>query len=548
MNPHAFPRRLAMSLLQSAISIAPDDTQDWGHAMLAELHHVSGDWSALLWSLGSVTVLAKRALLALIFPSQNRLAVPSAGDLFAKEGPMRKSALAVTAACVVASLLFFIAPVFRQAFSISLLQWEVFFERDYSRIDPEVESIAHKAEQNHDAEALTFVAFHLPVFGRPDLVARLADEAVHLDPNLTWVYAVVGVRWPDLPQIDRWVPILEKYDPQNALFPLIAAEKIDLDQIDRRQIPHSAEDRLAAWRDAMAAAFRSSKLDTYSGRVNELERHVLLRYDVRNPFLTPDDARFYGLPSYGISDSSSYAEMVLKSAQVHEREGDLEGASEEYLAVVHFVYVVTPDMRFRFAAETQKAYTRLSAIAAKSRRPAEAAFYASLADSARKANQPDSSWLSRFRGDRVARWDADLAKGSGVAMLLSAALLLATVFAVVLRSLSLRLFSLQPGRLAVVLGVSSSAALFVSSVVLRLTYQPYAEIFQRFVRDGDETDLPNLYNFLSHAYAPIGSEWLTPQQDYAVHFWSAVIILCGLALLVAIFRYLQTRLRPTPAV
>jgi ABC-type transport system involved in multi-copper enzyme maturation permease subunit len=128
-------------------------------------------------------------------------------------------------------------------------------------------------------------------------------------------------------------------------------------------------------------------------------------------------------------------------------------------------------------------------------------------------------------------------------MLLSGALLLVTLFAVFLRSRSLRLSSLRPGRLAVALGVSSSAAFFVSSVVLRLSYQPYAEILQHFIRDGDESGLTNLRDFLGHAYAPIGSGWLTPRQDYLSYFWFAVVVLCAVALLVALLRYFQVRPR-----
>ncbi len=128
-------------------------------------------------------------------------------------------------------------------------------------------------------------------------------------------------------------------------------------------------------------------------------------------------------------------------------------------------------------------------------------------------------------------------------MLLSGALLLATLFAVFLRSRSLRLSSLRPGRIAIALGVSSSAAFFVSSVVLRLSYQPYAEILKHFIRDGDETGLTNLSDFLGHAYAPIGSGWLTPRQDYSSYFWFAVIVLCALGLLVAVLRYFQARPR-----
>ena len=541
MTPHAFPRRLAMILLESAISIAPQDTLDWGRAMLGELRHVEGDWSALLWSFGSAGVLAKHALIAMIFPSANRSPIPSGADLFSKEAPMRKPALAVTAACILASLLFFLAPNFRQAFAISLLQWCTVFKTDYRRLDPELESIARKAEQNHDAEALAFVAIRT---WNQSEGARLADEAVYLDPNLTWIYAAAA-RSSSLSEIDRRVRALERLDPENALPHLITAEKNDIDQVLSKKVPKRVSDRPAAWKDAMAAAFQSSKLDTYFARVKALDRRVLLRYHAEDPSLAETDARFYGLPSYGVSDAYNYAELLLASAQVLETQGDRQAASEKYLSIVHFGQLLGPEVSSSFySEETQKAYTRLAAIAAKSSRNAEAAFYTVLADRERQAADRDSfSWYLTSGANQVARWDADLARRSGFVMLLSVALLFATVFAVVLRSRSLRLSSLLPGRLAVVLGVSSSVTLLVSSVVLRLSYEPYAQIFQRFVHDGDETGLTDLRAFLGHAYAPIGSGWLTPRQDYASYFWLAVIVLCTLGLLLAVLRYFQTRLR-----
>jgi hypothetical protein len=538
--PVAYPRRIASLLLRFGIWIAPHDTLDWGHGMLSELNHVQGNWAALLWSLGSAGVLAKHALLSLIFPSRNRPTIPSGGDLFSKEGPMRKPALAITAACVIASLLFFVAPVFRQAFRVSLLPWQIVFKTDYRSLSPEVQSIVKKAEQDRDAEALAIVAFRHPQSSEG---ARLADEAVRLDPKLIWVYAIVAVRGPSLPEIDRWVPALERFDPQNALPHLITAEKIDIEQVLRENVPHHAEDEPPAWKSAMAAAFESARLDTYSSQRKELDRRVLGRYHVGDPELIAGDAWFYGLPSYGFSDSYRYAELVLATAQVHESQGDTKAASDKYLAIAHFGKLLGPDFSARFE-QTQQAYTRLSALAAKSSRPAEAAFYEFLASQERQTMaQESSSRYRRFNGNQVARWDADLGRRSGAVMLLSCALLVATLFAVLLRSRSLRLSSLRPGRLAIALGVSSSAALFVSSVVLRLIYQPYFEISQHFVRDGDETGLTNLRDFLGHAYAPIGSGWLNPRQDYSSYFWFAVIVFCALALLVAVLRYFQARPR-----
>jgi len=541
MIPPALPRRLAAFLLRSAIFIAPRDTLDWGHAMLAELHHVQGNWAALLWSLGSAGVLAKHALLSLISLSRNRPTIPSGGGLFSKEGPMRKPALAITAACVIASLLFFVAPVFRQAFRVSLLQWQVIFKTDYYRLNPELQSIVKKGEQDHDAEALAFVAVRHPQSSEG---ARLADEAVRLDPNLIWVYAIVAVRGASLPEIDRWVPALEGFDPQNALPHLITAEKIDIDQVLRKIVPHRTEDEPPAWQSAMAAAFESAKLDTYSSQRKALDRRVLIRYHVGDPELIADDAWVYGLPSYGAWDAYRYAELVFASAQALEAQGHTKTASEKYLAIARFGKLLGPEDSAWFCKRTQQAYTRLAALAAKSSRSEEAAFYSFLAALERQTGANEySSRYREFSGNQVARWDADLARRSGAVMLLSGTLLLATLFAVFLRTRSLRLSSLRPGRLAIALGVSSSAAFFVSSVVLRLSYQPYAETLQHFIHDGDETGLINLRDFLSHAYAPIGSGWLNQRQDYSSYFWCAVIVLCALALLVAVLLYFHVRPR-----
>ncbi|HET7108634.1 MAG TPA: hypothetical protein VFI38_17605 [Candidatus Acidoferrum sp.] len=546
MKPVAYPRRIAVLLLRFAIWMSPGDTLDWGHAMLAELDHVHGDWAALLWSLGSARVLAKQALLYLIFPSRNRSTISSGGDLLSKEGPMRKPALAITAACVIASLLFFVAPVFRQAFHVSLLQWQTILRTDYSRLSPELQLIVKKAEQDHDAEAMAFVAFHHP---QSSEAARLADEAVRLDPTLTWVYVIVAVRWGSLPEIDRWIPALERFDPQNALPHLITAEKIDIEQVLGGNVRHRAEDKSPAWESTMAAAFESENLDTYSAQRKELDRRVFVRYHIGDPELIAGDAWFYSLPSYSVGDACLYGGLVLASAQDLEAKGNGKAAAEKYLAVAHFGRLLGPEGNAWFSKRTQQAYTRLAALAAKSSRPEEAVFYALLADQERQRSaQESSSRYRRFGGSQVARWDADLARRSGAVMLLSGTLLLATLFAVVLRSRALRLSLLRPGRLAIALGVSSSAAYLVSSIVLRLSYQPYSEILQHFIRDGDEADLATLRAFLDHAYAPIGSGWLNPRQDYAYFFWFAVLVLCTFGLLVSALRYFYDRPRASATI
>ena len=90
MMPIAFPRSLAILLLRFAIWIAPHDTLDWGRGMLSELHHVEGNWSALLWAVGGAGVLAKHTVLAVILPGSHRRTVSSASELLPRSFPCAK--------------------------------------------------------------------------------------------------------------------------------------------------------------------------------------------------------------------------------------------------------------------------------------------------------------------------------------------------------------------------------------------------------------------------------------------------------------------------
>lgn len=52
-------RGLASAILTAAVRRASPGVREWGAAMLRELDFVEGDWAALLWAIGSVTVLFK---------------------------------------------------------------------------------------------------------------------------------------------------------------------------------------------------------------------------------------------------------------------------------------------------------------------------------------------------------------------------------------------------------------------------------------------------------------------------------------------------------
>jgi len=191
--------------------------------------------------------------------------------------------------------------------------------------EPGLEALAQRAEQKQDAEALVFVAVR---DWDASEGARLAQEAVRLDPNLVWVYGIVYICPTKPSERDQRIQKLEQWDPQNALPCFIIAECLDIDEVVREKIPKRVEDETPAWRTALAAAFQSPKLDGYQGRLKELDRRVLVRYGIENPYhALVCENPWCSLPSYTAWDSSRYANFLLESGDMLEARGDRKGAA-----------------------------------------------------------------------------------------------------------------------------------------------------------------------------------------------------------------------------
>jgi hypothetical protein len=450
----------------------------------------------------------------------------------------------------VAFLFFFFAPIFRQAFRVSLAQWHnvihVQSVFDVQGADHELETLARKAEKNHDAEGLAFVATRTT---NQSESARLAEEAVHLDPKLIWIYAIVAVQYPSLPEVNQWVLLLQQSDPENALPNFIVAEKIDIDQVVREKIPHRVEEQPTAWRNAMAAAFQSPKLDNYLARLVELDRRVLLRYHIDDPFQTLGDDRWYGLPSYAAADSSFYANSLLESGRTLEARGDRKGAFEKYLTVARFGQMLGPAGGFFFRRDLQEIYKRLGTISQAEGNNVEAAFYGSLAEQTDRAQHAELiSLRNRSTGSDVSHWNASLVKTSGLVVLFCGGLLLTCALAVIVRGKSFRLSALRPGRLTLAVGLCGAIGALLASAVLYVSYRPYAEILQRFIHNGDETSLTELSGFLDTTQLPLGAHGFLDVWQFVFYFWFGVLLLCIFALLVAVLRHFQHRARTNAAI
>jgi hypothetical protein len=368
--------------MESAIRIAPPASREWGQAMCAELGYVEGHWAALMWAFGGASVMAKHALISLLIPGRRGQVITPDGGLFAKSVSLRKAVLVTAAGFILASLLFFAAPPFRQALRISLAGWNELFHVTTQNGQPRLRALAKRAEARRDPEGLVFAAVRLSDDAES---ARLAEEAVQLDPNLLWVDAVVAVRHPVLAEIGTWVPQLERWDPKNALPHFICAESIDIADVDKNPRPPFWHPRGIdpAWREAMAAAFASSKLDDYLDRLKELDTRVVRRYGFNDPYevLSGEEN---GLPTYAWMDSVRFAKSILQSGQDLEAKGNRDGAVEKYWSVASFGQTIESqghtDAEYNLGLSLQiGAYKQLQKLSEKGGNVNEATLFAYLA-------------------------------------------------------------------------------------------------------------------------------------------------------------------------
>lgn len=536
-------RALALWLLGAAQRISPPHIRLWGKAMLSELPYVEGSWRAFAWAFGGATVLAKHALLSWLVPGQSSQPSPLGGGIFVKEGSMRKAASVGGALCVVVALLFFFAPAFRQALGVSFAGWESFFSVSPNDPQSSLRNLAKQAEKERDAKALAFVAVRLADAKES---ARLADEAVQLDPKLTWVYAIVASRHADLPQIGRWVERLEDWDPGNALPHLLAAEYIAVVHTIRHDLAwKQTED--PAWNEEMAAAFKAEKLDDYLETEAAVDREVVQRRHFSQPIPVLEGLEGPHWPTYTSWFSFQYSESRLKLAQDLEAKGDLKRASEGYYSVARFGQLLEfqgPSAGFGAGIQAS-AYKQLQSLSVKAGNYDQATIFSYLAQQSLERNRGSHAtpWMAFSRGNA---WTV---QSSGLLVLaFGAVILVSGLYAGVRRWLpTARQTGGSPGMM--VAGLVSAIGFCVSCITLFVSYRPYAEIFNTFVTYGFVPQEESLWLFLGLVEPPY-LLWGSWQSRLAAlhYFWTAVTILCILGLVLLIVRGVVSHLRAaTPA-
>jgi hypothetical protein len=548
-------RQAATVLLESAIRIAPPDTRDWGRAMMGELNYVKGPWEGTMWALGSSSVLAKQALVSLLIPGRRGQGYVPDGGLFAKSATLRKAALAIGGACVLAALLFFAAPPFRQAFQVAMKPWFVMYQAATRNSQPGIQALAEKVETQHDAEGLAFCALRIR---DPRESARLAEEAVRLNPNLIWVYAIVALGHPEPNVTSRWIEKLKRWDPQNGVLPLITAESIV-----RAHFPHGVwappnAEQDQAWRSAMSEVFQSQKFDNYLDRFAGLNREVVPRYRFYNPY-DVESPWEVGLPSSTVEGCERFALSLLRSGQDLEARGDLKGAREKYWAVARFGQVMDSQGHTTFDHQNgaylqSLAYKPLKALSEKEGDSTQAALFGYLSEKFNplKGANRDLSGGSAF-GQFTSQRNAAVVQISGLMILIFSGLVGLSAVILIAGSLPGAWPAAQRAKpVATIVALTSAVGLLFSSVTLYLTYQPYWYIFQSAVQSGNQAQTSDLYEFLSstqmlpgvspHAFRTLMEALLySGSPSFLFYVWAGVTLLGVMGLALVVLRHFLGR-------
>ena len=285
----AMPFRLAHSSLQLALRFWPEETRDWGHALAAELHEIEKPFEALHWAIGGLMLFSRASvshfLAWLKLPAGSVLSPPPFLPGTTPSILPKRSRL-FTATVLVATVGVLFLPQSRVAVSTVRATWQgcELWNGDRRTL----EKLAARAEKEKDARTLAFVAL---TFSDSDQGVRLAEKAVSLDPNLTWIYASRFYRPQDVPQPVEWLSQLQASDPDNAFVNLATADAIAQPRYmallqHHTPAPKEFESALASdprWVAQMETAFRAPHYNDY------LRNHwALISYEWdRDPALSP---------------------------------------------------------------------------------------------------------------------------------------------------------------------------------------------------------------------------------------------------------------------
>jgi hypothetical protein len=516
------------------VRLWPADSRDWALAMQAELPQMESTQQSLQWLAGGIMSLGKAWWNHVVYGWNENEKEPSA---VRTPGPV-----ALTLA-VIAIVAFFAMPSVHRGFRATTDSWRLYSDGNVA----EYQRLTKEAEANHDAKMLAFLS---PRMGSLNGNARLANEAVEMDPSLSWILIRGGNAWyvyNSVPQKYHWMQTLEASDPDNAV-PYLSEAGVRQSEIWRQsnyQAPKESITNDSVWRTAMEKAFAASRYDTYYDRAMELQQSVLNAHNLRQP---EDVVR--GIVEYypsGLGDAQKYSALLLDQAKVAQAKGDTATASRLGWSVAQFAERVRGNSHNEWARGTanamlQSAYEFLQPLEAAAGHAEVVKMMAIEKDAyARRITGNQRIREPYFRRSLDATGIALHSAGLGViafgGMVIFAGLfLLSGRFVPALRTSTAYRWACNCGRYA-------PAGLIAAMALMAATFAPYLENVNDYLSGvRDAATLQNLTGIRESLYQ-IPSRVLNP-MNYGVnrvYFWSTLLALTLIAAVLFISRNMFRR-------
>jgi hypothetical protein len=513
------PTKLNQQFARAIVRVWPADSREWGQAFAAELPAVESASAATSWLIGGVMLLL-REWLKHAWRSLGRPfgASDTAGAFTPRYSRTPRTPLWLLLALTVASIAILLHPEVRQ--SLRNLRAEFSSEPGWNPQQwSSVEKLQELSKSNRDPHLLALVSLL-----SQDNSERLAlsDEAVRKDPSLTWLdyeqsflpandYAAQAHLSPE--RLER----LQKWDPNNGVPHLLAAEIIEkpprvepLDMLIPGRNKASRDKVLTEnpqWASEMHAAFTAPTFDDYVPQLIELVRNVSSRFSVRDPQIA-----FYVLSmrrGIRFDMSRTYADALTDRAAVLRSAGKTSQAIDAYTEVREFAQRMSLDGQSPtdkyFAEDIGKdAGEKLAPLYDSLGRTGEASLVRFQLE---KWNAEHDPKILRYvpLHYRSSQWNSIAWSGliisiAGFAVSLAIPVALIAVL-IIVRHRNIPLDQRGVADFWASLCADSAPwLLFASSVLLYITYHPYARICSAFLKGGDNS--PSIESFLTAAMVP----------------------------------------------
>ncbi len=452
---------------------------------------------------------------------------------------------------LVLSFCFFLVPEFQQGLGPNVRMW--FYSNpdewltDIATIPPaRLQEIARQAEEEKDAQSLAFVAVSTE---NREEGRRLADAAVEIDRELTWIYALLLDKHHQDGMPPEWIEKLRAWDPDNAYSYLHDAEHIwEKEDLQRFGSGGEGLDALAQateWREAMRKAFAAPRYDSYMTQHFELERTALQQHELAHTAVMLVALNREPISSLPIN--LRYVNLVVeKFGKEAEQRGRGEEALRQYWSVMHMGARMqtrgsTATERLIGDAFIQIASERLLPLLRKMNRADEAAAVEALKNQLEdyKAGIKGEDPLSNSSNYR---WAAALVQVFAGWVAIFGVLAVASFGYVSLQRYVLHRDEGKVFQLFALMENYTPILWFIGCMGFYLAYYPYAQNFEYYLTAGGR--LQNFESFYANIFPiyglPPGLQFLPVQNPFRLYGLYAAGGLAILSIVIGWLRHHRT--------